>query len=414
MIMKKYINSIKIYASLILIIFSVLIPSSAFAYDNNLFYSSNDILFYDDNDPNNGCIVRGTGSGNLVGNDNIEKAYRYLVGKGLTGEQASGVIGNLMQESSVNPTAVQNSKTPATTGYTPVDGVGFGIAQWTSGGRQQGLVDYANSDSANRDITDLSLQLDYLWYELEKNYPGALSSLQQQTDPVEAAIIFEDQYEASADSAEKVRNVRGGNATDVYNQYSGTIPDKEGTGGGGAGGIYCTGDGTASTFVDGFAIYNQNDKQWNDAPYGTTTIGAAGCGPSAMAMIVTALTGNTVTPVDTAQYGTYVQGQGSSWTTIGDIADQYGLTSDSLGSGSSVEVAQINEVLRSGGLVVTVGSGSAPYTSSGHFFVIRAVTDDGKWLVGDSNGQKGTENSSKEWDPASILGSANNLWAITK
>src|SRR5688572_23349139 len=41
----------------------------------------------------------------LVGNDNIEKAYRYFITRGLKPHQSAGVVGNLRAESGVDPTA---------------------------------------------------------------------------------------------------------------------------------------------------------------------------------------------------------------------------------------------------------------------------------------------------------------------
>ena len=51
-------------------------------------------------------------------------AYNYFRAKGLTSFQAAAVVGNLIQESSVNPKALQYGGGP-----------GRGIAQWSVGGR---------------------------------------------------------------------------------------------------------------------------------------------------------------------------------------------------------------------------------------------------------------------------------------
>ena len=40
-------------------------------------------------------------------NANSRVAFDYFLGKGLTAVQAAGIVGNLMQESNVDPTAVQ-------------------------------------------------------------------------------------------------------------------------------------------------------------------------------------------------------------------------------------------------------------------------------------------------------------------
>src|ERR1700712_5781478 len=63
-----------------------------------------------------------------------EIAYDYLVNQGLSSIQASGVVGNLEQESGVgiDPTDRQSG------------GPGMGIAQWSIGGRWD--TDYHDND----------------------------------------------------------------------------------------------------------------------------------------------------------------------------------------------------------------------------------------------------------------------------
>jgi hypothetical protein len=135
-----------------------------------------------------------------------------------------------------------------------------------------------------------------------------------------------------------------------------------------------------------------------------------------MAMIITALTGKAVTPAETSAYagskGMYIPGSGSSWDVARVIADHWGLHAKNIDH----SVVAINKVLQSGGLVITSGSGATPFTSGGHYITIRGVTSDGKWKIGDSNGQKGIANSKKTWDPQAILVTANagNVVAITK
>ncbi|MDN5727116.1 MAG: phage tail tip lysozyme, partial [Propionibacteriales bacterium] len=55
---------------------------------------------------------------------NEKAAFDYFVAKGLTTVQAAGVIGNLDQESGMDPTISELSGGP-----------GRGIAQWSAGGR---------------------------------------------------------------------------------------------------------------------------------------------------------------------------------------------------------------------------------------------------------------------------------------
>lgn len=67
--------------------------------------------------------------------------------------------------------------------------------------------------------------------------------------------------------------------------------------------------------------YNQTDARWGNLPYGKTgTIAMEGCGPAALAIAVSTLTGQTVTPLDVAKWsaanGYRCEGNGSYHTLI--------------------------------------------------------------------------------------------------
>lgn len=73
----------------------------------------------------------------LVGGDNAEKAWFFLLGKGLTPPQVAGILGNLAVESGFDPFNQENGKAWE-------DG-GWGIAQWT-GGRRNAIRDAVISE----------------------------------------------------------------------------------------------------------------------------------------------------------------------------------------------------------------------------------------------------------------------------
>lgn len=376
--------------------------------DNSL----NDIIILDK--AGSSCTSGGASSSSLVGNDNLEKILRFYVGKGLTLAQASGIAGNYKAESGFNPAVIEGGAI-APDDYTPVSGVGFGLAQWTFTGRQQPLMDLAKS--TNRKITDLSLQLDYSWQEMEKGIGNfTLDEYKKVNEPDEAAFVFHRDFEASNDSREAIRKNRMDPAKEIYNTYQSSIKDGSGTSPASA---TCSGDGTSSDFLDdgSFKIYDQCDSQWGSTIYGgSETICQAGCGPSSMAMIITALTGKSVTPPDTAKVasenGVYIDGVGSNWSVSTVLAEHWNLTATKIEN----DVAKINEALRGGALINTSGVGSAPFTSTGHYITIRGVTSSGKWKIGNSNGPKGLEDSKQEWDPATILSMMRqgNVYAISK
>lgn len=106
-------------------------------------------------------------------NQNAQYAYRYLQEKyNLTPEQAAGVVGNLMQESSLS-TAARN----------PGDGSdgsdSIGIAQW-NGGRARNLHAFAKANERN--VGDLDTQLDFMMHEFKTAETGAWKRLQNATD----------------------------------------------------------------------------------------------------------------------------------------------------------------------------------------------------------------------------------------
>lgn len=147
--------------------------------------------------------------------------------------------------------------------------------------------------------------------------------------------------------------------------------------------------------------YNQLDSRWADKPYGPRdTIGIAGCGPTSLAMVVSTLTGKTIDPVTMSKWaydnGYLAVGTGSYHSLIPDGAKHFGLRVD----GATVtEQPKIIDALASGKLVVVI-MGKGHFTSSGHFIVLRGVTDDGQILVADPASKKRSE---KTWDFSIIL-----------
>jgi hypothetical protein len=111
-------------------------------------------------------------------------AYDFFVGKGLANYQAAGIVGNLDQESGMNPTVSQYGGGP-----------GRGIAQWSAGGRwdtdaQDNVLWYAST--LGESAESLTLQLEFIWYELE-SFPGyGLASLRATTNVSEATVVFQD------------------------------------------------------------------------------------------------------------------------------------------------------------------------------------------------------------------------------
>lgn len=109
-----------------------------------------------------GSTSDSTAAISLVGKDNVEKTMNFLTGKGLTKNQAAGIVGNLMQESGLNPKSVQYGGGP-----------GRGIAQWSVNERWQTVVKLADQQGVSP--FTLPVQLQVLWQEATggegKGYP---------------------------------------------------------------------------------------------------------------------------------------------------------------------------------------------------------------------------------------------------
>lgn len=152
--------------------------------------------------PNDGAVA-------AIIRANEETAFRYFVAKGLTKKQAAGVVGNLDQESGMDPTIKQFGGGP-----------GRGIAQWSVGGRWDtysgdNLVAFASS----RGVSKLALrtQLDFVWFELTKYSYYGLASLKAATTFTAAVKAFQDKFEGCGTCNNTARLKF---AKDAYSRYA--------------------------------------------------------------------------------------------------------------------------------------------------------------------------------------------------
>lgn len=115
--------------------------------------------------------------------DNATYAFNWLVQNGYKPHQAAGVVGNLVQESKVNPSLGDENAGD--------NGTARGIAQWR-GARLAGLYDFAKQGGLQ--AGDLSTQLAYLQHELqnsERSAGGALSAAPDVISATRAMIGYE-------------------------------------------------------------------------------------------------------------------------------------------------------------------------------------------------------------------------------
>ncbi|MGF7002648.1 hypothetical protein M2145_002617 [Lachnospiraceae bacterium PF1-21] len=148
------------------------------------------------------------------GNTNEEITWNFLRGKGFSPESAAGIMGNLRQESGLDPKCYQHGGGP-----------GRGIAQWTVGSnRFQNLESRAASMGTTWDT--IEPQLEHLYFELNggeattvfilnRDY-GGLVGLKSMTDVNQATLAFEKAFERAGIPAMENRYKY---ANEYYNRY---------------------------------------------------------------------------------------------------------------------------------------------------------------------------------------------------
>ena len=121
----------------------------------------------------------------IIGNNNNERAFNFLVGNGYSKIQAAAICGNFIVESGMDPTI--ESQVPGE--------ASFGIAQWNpAAGRLQRLQAYA--DDRNLNYKTLKTQLQFFHYEFttEGNYYG-YNKFKAMTNIIEATTHICNKYE---------------------------------------------------------------------------------------------------------------------------------------------------------------------------------------------------------------------------
>lgn len=130
----------------------------------------------------------------LPGGDTGQKIFNFFTNQGLSDIGAAGIIGNWVQENSLNTD-------------------GAGLAQW-GGGRFTALQAYAQK--AGKPVTDLAVQLGFAWQELTTDFKTTLDGLKAATTAAAAATVFCNTYEETVYSSSGA-NVAPGEMDNVVN-----------------------------------------------------------------------------------------------------------------------------------------------------------------------------------------------------
>lgn len=113
-------------------------------------------------------------------NETASTIIDYFIDNGYTKEQAAGIAGNLMQESSFN------------TGVLGDSGASYGLAQWNKD-RRENLKNFASS--SGREKSNLLTQLDFIIHELNTSEKRANQKLRETQTVEEATEAFSKWYE---------------------------------------------------------------------------------------------------------------------------------------------------------------------------------------------------------------------------
>lgn len=132
--------------------------------------------------------------------ENARAIYSHLASKGVPANVIAGIMGNLQAESGFNSSAVGDG------------GQSIGLAQWYDS-RGNNLRNFAQQ--RGKEWNDVGTQLDFLLDEIQQSNPDLLQRMAK-LSPHEAAILFHDEFEKSADTPE-MKARRGEYASNIFN-----------------------------------------------------------------------------------------------------------------------------------------------------------------------------------------------------
>ena len=138
--------------------------------------------------------------------------WDILIAEGFSPEAAAGILGNLQQESNIDPTLLQSG------------GPGTGLAQWSRGGRWDNGPNSLLAFAGSRGLDPWSAvtQTRFMIYEMESVIGSFdLPRFKKSKDIIESTVYFHDIYERSADSSAFVSEVRGSYALNWYQALAG-------------------------------------------------------------------------------------------------------------------------------------------------------------------------------------------------
>ncbi|MDE7243099.1 MAG: C39 family peptidase [Oscillospiraceae bacterium] len=313
-----------------------------------------------------------------------EKIWTFLKGQGLTDAGVAGLMGNLYAESGLRSNNLQNSYEGklgmADAEYTELvdkgsytnfvrDSAGYGLCQWTYWSRKEALLAYAKA--AGKSIGDLDMQLGFLMKELSSSYKAVLNVLKTAISVRAASDAVLLQFERPADQSETAKARRASYGQKYFDVYAAKIA------------------ATGGTKMNKKPVsYLQTDARWKNKPYRVkgenSTIGDSGCGPTAAAMLLSTLTGKTITPEDTCKWsvdhGYKALGNGTYYAYFAPQFAAYGIKCWQLNwvnayhNPKATSFDEVVKYLKQGYYAIALMK-AGTWTSGGHFVVLWWVDD---------------------------------------
>ena len=149
--------------------------------------------------------------------------------------------------------------------------------------------------------------------------------------------------------------------------------------------------------LNGIPYYSQNDTRWSNEKFiqsngvdDGATMGDTGCGPTAMSMVVSSMTGKDTKPTELARLAQVTGNRdytGTNWDFIKESAEKYGLSANQIVAPTMDDVVS---KLQSGNPMILSGTdsgyGTTPYTTAGHYVVATGIDSSGNVTYNDPRG----------------------------
>lgn len=165
-------------------------------------------------------------------NPNEKIIWNFLISRINNPYAVAGIMGNLFAESSLKSKILeyeyQNTHDINSSEYTEAvdngtydnfvnDRAGYGLAQWTHPQRKEKLLAYAKQ--RGRSISDLVMQLEYLWIELTTDYREVYNTLVKSISIQDASDIVLIEFENPKNLSDFTKKTRAKNGSVYYYKF---------------------------------------------------------------------------------------------------------------------------------------------------------------------------------------------------